>query len=129
MITQFPTVTLKSGLTILNFSSPHQFKFDDDSILEACTPEHCKELSLEMLDTKEPSECGKFSFIKKEFKLTDTILNEIRALEDDHDHIDLIIVSFPILQALTKANEGSKAVTCSLDRITKICSTTEFCTL
>ena len=126
--------TLKNGLVIANFSSNHAkhngndvaFKFEDGSELKNVSLERMKRLSLEVVDKKEKSKCGRFMEVKKGFELTDVILSEIKSLERE---VDIIIVPFPMLQALKNIGMPSKCHTASVNRATGLCSCSEFCTL
>lgn len=127
--------TLKNGLIIANFSSNHEkfnkgsnvaFTFDDGSTLENVPLDKSKRLSLQVLDKKEKSICGRFFEIKKVFELTDVILSELKNLERE---VDIIIVPFPMLQALKDIGMLGKCYTASIDRQTGLCSSIEFCTL
>ena len=134
-----PTITLKNGLVVANFSSNHSkfnptsnvaFKFDDGSELENCSIERMKALSLENDDGRIEYKKG-FTAIYKKFKLTKAIENEMDRLQA-LGTIDLIIVPFPMLQVISKSYfQIGTALFCtaSIDRATGICSSTEFCFL
>jgi hypothetical protein len=47
LMTEMPIATLKSGLRVGNFSSPHAFSFNDGTVLPACAPERVDAGSLE----------------------------------------------------------------------------------
>ena len=128
-----PSLTLSgSGLTVVNFCSPHQFDFDNGDALPPCSTERVKALSLGSADKTEektlPS--GKrISLVSKVFILTEAILGELKVLEDDVQ-VDVVLVPFPLLQALQQGGYGlffSKPVTVSVDRLSKKASSTHFC--
>ena len=41
-----PIVTLDNGLTVVNYGSNHQYKFNTGEVLEACSDDVCRETSL-----------------------------------------------------------------------------------
>ena len=132
----FPTVTLSNGLTVANFSSPHEFKFEDGSILDACTTEHSTKLSLKEKNIETPSRCGRYSKVEKKMvEIPGYIWKDINQLDN---HIDIILVSYPTLiwakETLEKGHllphENimlGRMATCNMDRQTKLCSIDKFC--
>ena len=45
-IYSMPVTTLKNGLIVGNFSSPHEFNFDTGETLTACDPERSERLKV-----------------------------------------------------------------------------------
>jgi hypothetical protein len=128
-----PSLTLSgSNLTVVNFCSPHQFDFDNGDALPPCSTERVKALSLGSADkiSEKVLPSGKMiSLVSKVFILTDAILSELKALEDDVQ-VDVVLVPFPLLQALQQGGHGlfySKPATVSVDRLSKMASSTHFC--
>lgn len=128
-----PVVSLGSGLMVANFGSPHQFDFEDGSTLERCSQERVEAVSLRNGDTEVTGTLpnGKsVTIISKRFILTNTIVRELTALQDDVN-VDVILVPFPLLDALRQAGElenySKVATVYSVDRQTKKVSTSKFC--
>lgn len=126
-----PTVTLSNGLRVANFSSPHAFSFVDGYTLEACESDRVKALSLEKEEQEWPFPgLSGVTAVTPRFKLSHSVLAELRRLQDD-DNVDVVIVPFPMLQALK--DEGllkwaRKAATISVaDRQTKAIHIDRFC--
>jgi hypothetical protein len=91
-----PTVILKNGLRVGNHSSPHEFQFDDGSVLPACSPERADHYKLIPLERNEPSPSGRWTDIDLEF----TIPAEMQqSLIDNADRrqIDVVLVALPVL--------------------------------
>jgi len=125
----YPKVTLNNGLRIANFSSPHAFTFDTGEVLEGCSPEHCKALSMERKTSEVTISIDNGSWIdcSVSFELTDAIDDEILSIEID-DEIDIVLVPFPMLNAMKEANcDLSKFRVCLLaDRIKKTIHSNKF---
>ena len=49
LIYSMPVTTLKNGLVVGNFSSPHDFNFDTGEILKACDPERSERLKVDFI--------------------------------------------------------------------------------
>ena len=134
-------IKLKNGLVVANFSSNHSkfnpnsnvaFTFDDGSELLNCNMERMKALSMEVVDEKVKDQ--KFTRVYKGFKLTNAIRIELTEITLSVGDLDLIIVPFPMLQALSNDKlvypvAYDKCCTASVDRATGICSSAEFCFL
>jgi|APGre2960657404_1045060.scaffolds.fasta_scaffold150721_1 hypothetical protein len=121
-----PVVELKNGIRIANFSSPHPFKFDDGTILPACSPERAKALMLESTEREIPR--GRWTDIELEFSLSDSVRQAVRELELRTD-IDIILVPFPVLEALEKAECYTQKcrVVRVADRVNKTIYSDKFC--
>jgi len=125
-----PLVTLKSGLVVGNFSSPHSFTFTDGSMLPACQPERSAlgALSAEETDVTKGRK-ARWTDIKIDFSLSDTT----RAALHDASKVecDVIIVPRVVLEALRKAGRDlavTKFRTIRLaDRVSKIAFADKFC--
>jgi len=124
-----PAITLDNGLKVVNFSSPHSFTFDDNKVLPACNVGRMQSFSLKMEDKK--VDAGAFTALYKKFVLTDSIMEELDRIIVQG--VDLIIVPFPMLAELAKLETAmpysQMCCTASLDRATKVCSSSEFCFL
>jgi hypothetical protein len=126
-----PVAVLKSGLTVGNFSSPHAFTFEDETVLAGCEAERCKALSLREEETEAPFLGGASKFgalaVTPKFVLTEEIR---QALIKASYEADIVLVSFPTLAALKEAKELDNFLSvCTIraDRLTKKVSTTKFC--
>ena len=121
-----PIAVLKSGVRIVNFSSPHSFTFDDGTVLPACTPERAKSLMLESVELVTPKD--RWADIELIFSLSQKVSKALLELEMDED-VDLILVPFPVMEALKKANHpiGKCRVCRVADRVSKIIHADKFC--
>jgi hypothetical protein len=121
-----PVVTLQNGIRIANFSSPHPFNFNDGTILPACSPERAKALMLESTEREIPRD--RWTDIELEFSMSDSVLTAIKELEKN-DAVDIILVPFPVLQALEKAECYTQKcrVVRVADRVTKEIFCDKFC--
>lgn len=119
-----PIVTLKSGLTVLNFSSPHSFTFDDGSVLEACSPEVANSLMLGATEIER--HLDKWTDIQLSFNLTTNVKEELLICRD---LADIVLVPFPVLEAWkeTYCTVENFRVCRMVDRVKKIISSRVFC--
>jgi hypothetical protein len=121
-----PIVVLKSGVKVGNFSSPHPFRFDDGTVLEACDPERCKAGALESREVEHPTPLGTID-IELQFSMSPECQ---RMLDESADtDADIIIVPFPVLDCLKRESKplGKCRVIRMVDRVNKIASSTRFC--
>ena len=102
----FVTTTLKNGLIVGNFSSPHQFNFEDGSILERVDAEDSKRLSLKAIEkesirlVRNVEVCD----LDLSFELDDACrerANEWIAVWEARE-VDVVIVPFPFLEAFKR---------------------------
>lgn len=134
----FPNLNNPSDCYIVgNFSSPHSFIFDTGDVLEAVSDDMTKMYSLVKESIEVESSRG-FYISSVSFKLTDAIW---KRLYDMSLVCDVIIVPFPMLQALKDSKEYPNHLTVSeikgivdscftvfiTDRISKTCSSSIFC--
>lgn len=132
---------LSTGLKVANFNSPHNFTFEDGSILKGVSHEFSKSTSLDSEDIEKKGE--KFTSVTKKFVMTEVAMLElVTVCKTD---ADVVIVPLPVLLTLKdelvmrkceafqelKVSEFklimSKVATCILtDRINKLCSATKF---
>ena len=135
-----PAITLKNGIRVANFSSPHEFNFEDLSVLPACANSRSTALNLARNDREVPwdgprspswpaFERGVILAVTPGFATTPEIVTELEELEGHWD-VDIVLVPFPVLQSLRdeKILEKFKkvATVITADRITKAASTTKF---
>jgi len=124
-----PIVTLKNGLRVGNFSSPHPFTFDDGTVLPACSVERTKRGALEAIETEEQDARLPIRNIKIEFALTDGVRDMLG--EAIKTEVDIVLVPLPVKTALCGHN-GSLAktpfrVVRVKDRVTKVLYSDKFC--
>lgn len=138
-----PIVTLKNGLRIGNFSSPHTFTFNTGEVLAGCSSERANALMLETEEVEVPSECGRWTDIQLKFKMNPAVLQAV--LEVDLAAMDIMLVPLPVRRALDEflAQANSKEereifrrvsfranicrVCRSADRVTKVIFSDRFC--
>ena len=122
-------VTLKSGLVVANFSSPHPFTFSDGSELPACSPEHCRELSLTRSENTSLVEVRgvKIREVTVSFVMTPQVREELDRLQND-EGVDIILVPLPVLQLVREERAKYSKVRGVLlaDRVNKICEAEAF---
>jgi hypothetical protein len=137
-----PVINLSNGLRVANFSSPHPFNFVDGSVLPACDEERSKVLSMDRKDVETEwagplhGVKGGIVAVKPVFVLTYVVMRTLVDLQESWD-VDLIMVPFPLLQALRDnghldaAKDGWPAFTkvgtvIMADRITKAAAIDKF---
>ena len=117
----------KKNLKVANFNSPHTFKFDDGTELEAVSPNFATETMLRSEDVEYQK--NGFTAVEKIFKMSEPCRNALTELRNS-GKADIIIVPFPVLMA-AKAEENFSAdglyTVFLTDRVNKICSATKFC--
>ena len=106
MICGRPSVRLSNGLVIVNHSSPHVFTFEDGSVLEACSPEMSRRLTLGSNDTEQeyhnPLTLGKHILVRKNFELTEAIVSDFEGLSMAYYRglFDICLVALPLLKTI-----------------------------
>lgn len=132
MLSKAPTVTLSNGLVVANFSSPHNFVFEEGSILLACEKDRVEALSLEKIESTRFNITPNGSAVAVEiyFEITQVVLDELEALDKDPT-INIILVPFPVLEAYKSSIGGVPPakvyVVYMVDRVNKIASSRKFC--
>ena len=97
MNTNCPVITLDNGITIANWSSPHEFKFTTGEVLPACTPERVNAMSIDIDETVVSNK--KWDDIKIKTSIPDVVRDDLKILQDNED-IDIILVPFMVLSAM-----------------------------
>jgi len=138
-------VTLKNGLRIGNFSSPHDFKFTDGTILKAVSNETAENLKVTFNEVSEPKSSqqpnGNFKTwwdVALDFKLTNAIRSEIDIWSSIQDSrmVDIVLIPLPMLTAMKTDNRLIEIYELRHlpfrcirieDRINKLVSTEKFC--
>jgi hypothetical protein len=90
-------VTLKNGLVVGNFSSPHSFTFDTGEVLERVSKEWSDNHSMVKSSSDTLSYCKRYSNSVVYFAITDEIVD---ALILAVKQVDIMLVSFSMLKAL-----------------------------
>jgi hypothetical protein len=119
------TITLKSGLRVGNFSSPHPFVFTTGEVLPGCSPETARELMLEAIETETHREG--WVDIGLVFKLSDSVRKALISAEAEN--VDVVIVPLPVLTAMkAEGMRIGKMRTCRVaDRVAKTIWPDKFC--
>ena len=97
MNTNWPVITLNNGITIANWSSPHEFKFTTGEVLRACAPERVNAMSIDIDETVVSNK--KWDDIKIKTSIPDVVQDDLKILQDDED-IDIILVPFMVQSAM-----------------------------
>jgi|TARA_Y100000310_G_scaffold185079_1_gene185172 hypothetical protein len=135
----YTQITLKNGLTIVNFSSPHPFTFTTGEILPACEPEWVEKMSLDIYEESTErhlrNSYTRWNDIKMSVGIPDNVRKKLWYAQIGSD-IDIILVPFMLLQALKDCDYywGSdkdniwkcRTIRCA-DRITKEIYPDRFC--
>lgn len=102
---RLPIVELKSGLRVMNFSSPHPFQFDDGSVLPAVDPELSRLLSLERVDEELEGVLPGTRDILVKFKMSAEVQEGLRVAEEAQKagKCDLILIALPVKEALKES--------------------------
>lgn len=122
-----PMVTLRNGIKIANFSSPHPFNFVDGSVLPACEPDRVKDGALEVFEDEIPGIKGTTD-IKIHFDLTAKVVSML--VEANESEADVVLIPFPVLGAIKETNPellGKCRVIRVADRQTKAIHIDKFC--
>jgi|TARA_R100000781_G_C4075968_1_gene126097 hypothetical protein len=135
-----PITTLSNGIRVANFSSPHDFEFEDSSILKACSKERAEKLKIIFNETIKTQKINAKGYdvktktwqsgidiknISLDFELSENVLNEMDNIIKLKDLVDIIIIPLPMLTALKKKYTHPKAIEISKYRVIKMKSRTE----
>ena len=153
----FPAITLKTGLTIVNYSSPHPYTFDTGEVLPACDQDLVTKHSLkeEHVEVQNPNG---WVDVRIKDKIQHLQMDSLVMIAKD-PKVDVILVPYRVKVALhgqgptrtltelhrsgkpqswmgaksyasgEVADMKEKARVCRVeDRITKLISSTKFCT-
>lgn len=118
-------ITLKNGLRVMNFSSPHPFTFTDGSILAAVDADTARNLMLDAVEIEHSN--GKWVDVELVFKLNDAVNAAINAAQASD--IDIVLVPLPVLSAVKAAGLpiGKLRVCRVADRVNKTIWVDRFC--
>jgi hypothetical protein len=97
---EMPTITLKNGLRVANFSSPHSFKFTTGEVLPACSAERATALMLTAVEKETVQD--KWTDIHLEFQMSDNVAKELDRVDgfEVKSDLDVILVPLPVRQAI-----------------------------
>ena len=110
---------------IANFSSPHEFTFDDGTVLPACSKDHSRRMMLDAIENEDYN--GVWTDIKLTFGMSPEVRAHLTLLEKD-DLIDIILVPLPVFQLIAAEGDIGKARVCRVaDRVTKVIHHDRFC--
>ena len=142
---EFPFIKLNSGVTVMNFSSPHEYVFNTGEVLPACSDEVAQKYKLDSNHTLHDR--GIYSDVLIKYDISDDMYRALQGATI-YDGIDIILVPYPVLAAWslriklrTFSNDMEqydhdaaervllKIRTCKLDdRVTKVIKSDQFCT-
>lgn len=123
-----PVATLKNGVRVANFSSPHAFAFDDGTVLSACDDKTSNRLMLHAMEVQSQHPTLPIMDISLEFSMSFAVSEALRELESRGD-IDIVLVPFPVMTAIKESGRSvGKCRVCRVaDRVTKTIHADKFC--
>jgi len=105
-------VRLSNQLIVGNFSSPHQFTFDDGTVLDAVSDYDSMRLKVNFIEEILPSPIGvkridieqMWTDVSLSFELSEEVYNEIDIWQKmwQHNDVDIVLCPLPMIQALKK---------------------------
>ena len=105
-------VRLSNQLLVGNFSSPHQFTFDDGTVLDAVSDYDSMRLKVNFIEEIIPSPIGvkridieqMWTDVSLSFELSEEVYNEIDIWQKmwQHNDVDIVLCPLPMIQALKK---------------------------
>ncbi len=107
---KMPIAKLSNGLKVANFSSPHEFKFEDGTILKACSNEHAEQYKINFVENTHSQEIFGIPIknITLSFELTDLLQLEIQNILntwEDQDDYNIILIPLPMLTAIKESED------------------------
>lgn len=141
---KFPIITLSNGVRVGNFSSPHIFKFEDGSVLPACSKERALDLMLNATEVEEQNHPSDKNYswvdIQLKYSLSERVEEALKEAlqfegEEEERQFDILIVPFPVLTSIREAfrlidnfdNYGPDASQWYQDRWTVLRNCVDFC--
>jgi|TARA_R110001599_G_scaffold212529_1_gene410214 hypothetical protein len=99
-----PVTTLKNGLVVGNFSSPHDFNFDTGEILKACDPERSERLKVDFIPNISIQNIRGIEIKNNSltFGLTPELKEEVVKILMSRNNPDIILIPLPMIQAIKK---------------------------
>ncbi len=124
-------ITLSNGKKVGNFSSPHEFIFEDGSILPAVTPEKAERLKVDFVET----ELNDKGDIELAFDLSLSVLWEMDKWMDifKNKQVDVVFCPLPMIKALLNTSDKKDILRTPFrairieDRIKKLVSINKQC--
>jgi len=94
--------TLKNGLRVANFSSPHPFTFTDGTVIPAVGRKKAEILMLNVEENLCRERDRKFRTIKLDWSLSDAVSNDIDWWMTYYNlkTVDVVLVPLPVMTAL-----------------------------
>ena len=104
LIYSMPVTTLKNGLVVGNFSSPHDFNFDTGEILKACDPERSERLKVDFIPNISIQNIRGIEIKNNSltFGLTPELKEEVVKILMSRNNADIILIPLPMIQAIKK---------------------------
>ena len=97
-LNKYPSIKLDSGIRIVNYSSPHTYRFHTGEELPACSDEVAQDTKLDEHHRKDKHHKGWYD-IDINYSLNDIQQEELKTLAE-FDEIDIILVPYPALRCL-----------------------------
>lgn len=102
-------VKLTNGLRVGNFSSPHDFVFEDGTVLPAVSDDKSRRLKVDFIERfhahQTPVHCSeRIDIVSLNFELSGDVFKEISEWIglSDEGHVDLVLCPLPMITALKK---------------------------
>ena len=131
-LNKYPSIKLDSGIRIVNYSSPHTYKFHTGEELPACSDEVAQDTKLETNHSKVYNDNGWLD-VSINYALSELQVEELAKLAD-FDVIDIILIPYPVMTSIKDEESPfwddvyDKVRVCKLhDRVTKVIRSDEFC--
>ena len=104
LIYSMPVTTLKNGLVVGNFSSPHDFNFNTGEILKACDPERSEKLKVDFISNISIQNIRGIEIKNNSltFGLTPELKEEVVKILMSRNNPDIILIPLPMIQAIKK---------------------------
>jgi len=100
-------IKLSNGLRVANFSSPHDFKFEDGNILKACTDKRAEYFKVNFDETSQTilyHSCNvKTEHIKLDFSLSEMLASEINHILlnwEEENLFDILLIPLSMMNAI-----------------------------
>ncbi len=124
-------ITLTNGKRVANFSSPHEFKFEDGSVLPAVSNEDAEDLKITFIETVVNNKGD----IMLSFDLSLAVGEKMRFYEQLHKGglVDVVFCPLPMITALLKRHGIDRLIQSPFrairmtDRINKLVSISKQC--
>ena len=137
---EFPIIMLTNGVIIMNFNSPHEFNFEDGSILPAVEESIARATQLSSEDIEKENENPLLIDVTKKFVMSAECKAHLHkaAIIASLSGVDVILVPLPVLLSFKEMEKVPSFVMETLkaklrtiyvvDRIKKTISINKFCT-